>query len=39
MGYIKLGSQVDGFLQLGTKVFCKLVKLTHGNQTVISKLK
>ena len=39
MGFIKFGSRVDVYLQLGTEVMVKMGQLTTGNQTVIAKLK
>lgn len=38
MGFIKLGSRVDVFLPLGTKVCVKLNQKTVGNETVIARL-
>lgn len=39
MGFIKLGSRVDVYLPLNTKVCVKLNQKTTGNETVIAQLK
>jgi phosphatidylserine decarboxylase len=39
MGFIKLGSRVDIYLPLGTKVDVQLGQRTTGNETIIARLK
>jgi phosphatidylserine decarboxylase len=39
LGFIKLGSRVDVYLPLGTKVCVTMDQPTTGDQTVIAKLK
>lgn len=39
LGFIKLGSRVDVFLPIGSKVCVKMGQATTGDQTVIAKLK
>ena len=39
LGFIKLGSRVDGFLPIGTEVCEKMGQATTGDLTVIAKLK
>ncbi|MBQ0049439.1 MAG: phosphatidylserine decarboxylase family protein [Bacteroidales bacterium] len=38
LGFIKLGSRVDTYLPLGTKVLVQMRQKTVGNQTVLAKL-
>lgn len=38
MGFIKLGSRVDVYLPLGTKILVNLDQLVTGNQTVLAEL-
>lgn len=38
LGFIKLGSRVDTYLPLGTKVLVNMNQKTTGNETVIAKL-
>lgn len=39
MGFIKFGSRVDLFLPLGTEICVGLNQITHGNETVVARLK
>ncbi len=39
LGFIKLGSRVDVYLPLGSKVLVEMDQKVTGNQTVIAKLK
>lgn len=38
LGFIKLGSRVDTFLPLGTKVLVKMNQRTSGNETILARL-
>lgn len=38
MGFIKLGSRVDVFLPVGTKIVVEMNEIVRGNQTVIAQL-
>lgn len=38
LGFIKLGSRVDVFLPLGSKVMVKMGQATTGDQTILAKL-
>lgn len=39
LGFIKLGSRVDTYLPLGTKVLVKMNQRTTGNETILAQLK
>ena len=38
LGFIKLGSRVDTYLPLGTKVLVRMNQRTVGNETVLARL-